>query len=173
MAIKEYISKNNYAPVCIVVDFSKYSGKPRLYVYDSVNDVVDYSAQVTHGVGKDYTSILFPKYSNIEGDNLSCVGKFRIGKYRKSRPVKDITVNAYELHGLDPTNSNAYRRHILLHDGIPQFPTFPFPCLPVSKGCFIVNNQAFKELDKVIKCMEEVHHKPVLLYCYNGVEENG
>ena len=83
-----------------------------------------------------------------------------MGRLRKMKNPK--FEKGYDLFGLDSTNSNAKERGILIHNGNPEFETFPLPCLPVSKGCFAVSNSMMEHIE-VIKKQSD---KPILLYAY-------
>lgn len=162
-SIYRFIQNEGYAPVCIVVDFSRHSGKERFYVYDAANDIVDYSATVAHGRGRNNEALLHPRYSNEPGSYLSSLGKYKIGIERK---MYSHNLRCFELDGLESTNSNARYRGILIHEGMPQLPTYPLPCPPVSEGCFVISGKTFTYLSSVVDQMEKMFHKPVLLYCY-------
>ena len=82
----------------------------------------------------------------------------------KLKPMsKPYFKEGYQLHGLDSTNSNALDRSILIHRGNLGFETFPLPCLPVSKGCFAVDDSMMKFIENI----KNQSDKPILLYAYN------
>ena len=86
--------------------------------------------------------------------------------FSKPSGIKRFYVYSFkenDLFGLDSTNSNALDRGILIHNGNPEFETFPLPCLPVSKGCFAVSNSMMKHIENIKKQSD----KPILLYAYN------
>lgn len=142
---------------CLVVDFSIYSGKDRFFLIDLTNNVIDCSSLCAHGIGKDFDCIVKPKFSNKVGSNLSSLGYYKLGISRKTR---QYNLNAIELHGLSPTNSNAYQRGILIHDGLPSKPIIGFPCLPLSQGCFTIPNYMLVHILE----LKSDYHKPILLY---------
>lgn len=146
--LEDYCKRNNLSQqYCIIVDFSIYSGKDRLFIVDLECNEILYSGLCAHGIGKDIDCIVNPKFGNENGSNYSCLGHFRIGKKRKTTKYD---LNCFELHGLDSTNSNAYSRGILIHDGMPNIKVLGLPCLPLSQGCFTITSNAFGKIDKII-----------------------
>lgn len=159
--LKEYCKRNGLDTCyCIVVDFSVYSGKERLFVVDINNNRIDVSSLCAHGIGKSFDCTVKPKFSNEIGSNLSSLGHYKLGVSRKT---SKYNLNAIELHGLDLTNSNAYARGILIHDGLPDVKIIGLPCLPLSQGCFTVTSNAF---NKITKRMSE-SGKPLMIYSTN------
>lgn len=163
--IKNFVKNNNYNEThCIVVDFSKHSGKCRYYLYNiESNKVVEFGI-VAHGIGKNNECIFTPEFSNEIGSNLSCVGKFKLGKIRKTNfTFAGKHLDCIELHGLDKTNSNAYKRGILIHTGMySDIQTFPFPCVPISQGCFTITRRMFYHTTDLMRYSD----KPILLYAF-------
>lgn len=156
--IEDYCKKHNLSQdYCIIVDYSRYSGKDRLFIVDlGINEIL-YSGLCAHGIGKDFDCIVKPKFSNENGSNLSSLGHYKLGHTRKTT---HYDLNAIELQGLDSTNSNAYSRGILIHDGMPNLSLIGVPCLPLSQGCFTVTSRTIKEIQEVMSCS----NKPLLLY---------
>lgn len=156
--ILDYCKKNqldtNY---CIIVDFSIYSGKERLFIVDIPNNRIDVSGLCAHGIGKDFDCIFRPKFSNKNGSNYSSLGHYRLGRRRKT---SQYDLNAIELHGLDSSNSNAYQRGILIHDGLPDISIIGLPCAPLSQGCFTVSDYTFD----IICNVKGDSNKAILLY---------
>lgn len=159
--IYDYCKENGYSTdYCFLTDFSKSSGIKRFYIYSfKENKIVDKSL-CAHGLGRNY-NIFKTKFSNENGSCYSSLGKYEVGRLRKMKNPK--FEKGYDLFGLDSTNSNAKERGILIHNGNPEFETFPLPCLPVSKGCFAVSNSMMEHIE-VIKKQSD---KPILLYAYN------
>ncbi len=156
--LENYCKRNNLSEkYCIIVDFSIYSGKERLFIVDLECNEIFYSSLCAHGIGKDLDCIFTPKFSNEKGSYYSCLGHFKIGMKRKTT---QYDLNCYELHGLDASNSNAYSRGILIHDGMPDIRVLGLPCLPLSQGCFTITSNAFKKINELrSKC-----DKPLLIY---------
>ena len=156
--VMEYCKKNkldtNY---CILVDFSIYSGKERLFIVDIRNNRIDVSGLCAHGIGKNYDCITTPKFSNEVGSNLSSLGHYRLGRRRKT---SKYDLDAFELHGLDSCNSNAFQRGILIHNGLPDISVVGLPCAPLSQGCFTVSNYTFDVISEV----QSDFDRAILLY---------
>lgn len=139
--------------VCVLIDMSIHSGKKRLFVYDLAKDSILKSGLVAHGCGKnpwgEDQSKTSPTFSNVNGSHLSSLGKFKIGKRGYSN--WGINVN-YKLHGLEGTNSNAYKRIIVLHGwaDVANIETYP-KGTPEGWGCPAVSNEMMTYLDKTLK----------------------
>lgn len=149
-----YINQSTYDYV-IVVDFSIHSGKNRFFMFNKDKQLV-LKSLCEHGCGNGSTKKV-PKFSNKIGSNCSSLGKFKVSGYNIMR---DKTPS-YLLDGLDSTNSNAKKRHLLIHPYyiIPDFEIYPI-YLPTSysQGCFIISPIKFKIFQKYIK------NKKVILY---------
>jgi hypothetical protein len=51
-----------------------------------------------------------PVYSNVVGSNCTSLGKYKIGK----RSYSNWGINIhYKMHGLESSNSNAFKRHVV------------------------------------------------------------
>jgi hypothetical protein len=94
-----------------IVDFGQPSTKKRLYVFDTVANSVE-AYYVAHGVGSEGAADdgMAETFSNEHGSNSSSLGIFRgldeyTGKHGRS----------LRLEGLEPTNSNALERLVVLH----------------------------------------------------------
>ncbi|MBD5282975.1 MAG: hypothetical protein HDS33_08130 [Bacteroides sp.] len=147
---------------CVIVDFSRHSGRYRYYLYDIVNDRIAEQGLVAHGGGRNGECRREPKFSNVVGSNLSSPGKYRIGRQRKTHfRIRGEHCDCLELHGLESSNSNAYSRAILIHTGLRYtFPTFPLRTIPTSHGCFTVGDEVFEATAEIVRNSG----KPVLLY---------
>lgn len=145
---------------CILVDMRIHSGKNRLFVYDFKQKKIIISGLCAHGSGGGSTSSR-PVYSNEIGSNCTSLGKYKLGKRAYSK--WGINVH-YKMHGLEKTNSNAYKRIVVLHsyDPVPGFETYPLPMFGVSSGCPVVANTTMRKIDKLIKTGE----KNILLWIY-------
>lgn len=132
----------------ILVDYGRHSFKKRLFVVDLNNGDVVMKCLCGHGRGGEST-ILKGEFSNVPGSHCSSLGHYRIGRERKmyNRPAM-----AFELDGLDKTNSNARSRAILLHKSFG----------PLSLGCITV------PLGRYNKVAELLHSQSggVILWAY-------
>ena len=72
----------------------------------------------------------------------------------------------YKLHGLEPTNDNAFKRIVVLHSYTPLLATEVYPShlpLGMSQGCPVICNETMRQIDVLLKA----ETKPVLLWIYN------
>jgi len=155
---KQYGCSEDY---CIFVDFSKPQGVDRFCIYDFKQNKIISKSLCANGRGVE-NNIFNKTFSNKPGSNYSSLGKYKTGDLRQmSNP---FFKEGYTVYGLDSTNSNAYERAILIHKGNPPFETFPFPCMPVSKGCFAVSSKMMKKIGAI----KNKTKKPILLYAYSN-----
>lgn len=125
--IKDYCHDNglneHYA---VVVDFSVPLGKHRFFVCDLNKQQIISSSLCAHGSGKGST-ITKPVFSNEAGSNCSSLGHYTItGRHKMS----STGLPSFRLKGLDPSNSNAMKRGILIHSArivsMSRLGIFPF-----------------------------------------------
>ena len=158
MRAKSFALQNGYSTnYCFFIDMSIASGKKRFFVYDLNKNVVLISGLVAHGSCKEgfLTDV---KFSNEPGSGCSSLGRYKIGeKYRGQYGV------SYKLYGLDNTNSNAYRRSVVLHgiSSIPDQEIYPKPICN-SFGCPMVSADFFTRLSYII----DRSNKPIILWIY-------
>jgi len=159
------LANNMDTNYCILVDMSIHSGKNRLFVWDFNSKKIELSGICSHGscdgtTGQGY-SYREAKFSNEPNSYCSSKGKYKIGNRGYSN--WGIHVN-YKIHGMEPTNSNAYKRIVVLHSwkAVPNEEIYP-EYAPNSLGCPMVSNEMMTLLDNKLK------HKitPVLLWIYN------
>lgn len=147
---------------CFLIDFSIHSGKKRFFVWDFKGDSIKYESLCAHGYGKNSTANK-PVFSNAEGSFCSSLGRYKVGI--RSYSKWGINVH-YKLHGLEPTNNNAYKRYVVLHSytPVPKAEIYPMHLpLGMSQGCPVINNQTMRQIDALLKALKE----PVLLWIYN------
>lgn len=159
-----YCKKNkldtNYV---ILVNMQIHSGKDRLVVWDFKGDSVLLKGLCSHGScnGKTGPGYSYEKaiFSNKKGSYCSSLGKYKIGM--RSYSSWGINVH-YKLHGLQASNSNAFKRIVVLHsyDGVPNSPVYPEHVMN-SWGCPMVSNELMTLLDAHLK-----NHKNTLLWIY-------
>lgn len=160
-AFKYCQAKGFNTQYCILVDFSIHSGKQRFFVWDFKNKAIKYSSLCCHGYGQKSTQIK-PVFSNVDGSYCSSLGKYKIGARAYSKWGINIH---YKLHGLENTNNNAFKRFVVLHSHAPVADKDIYPKhLPLgwSQGCPVINNNAMKQVDKMLKSAT----KPILLWIY-------
>ena len=161
----EFCINNDYnTDHCILVDMSIHSGKKRLHLWDFNENKVVASYLVSHGCCENQWSgdetRNSPRFSNTQDSHCSSLGKYKIG----NRGWSSFGVNInYRLHGLEPSNSNAFDRNIVFHswDMVGNMETFPTGT-PEGWGCPAVSNKAFLEIDPYLKNST----KPTLFWIY-------
>jgi len=127
-----------------VVDFSNASCVPRLHLVDMASGRVN-SLLVAHGRGSDPSHTGWVRsFSNAFGSNCSSAGAYVTGAYYAGRHGRSM-----KLHGLDPSNSNAEARAIVVHAAPYVGPDIARArgVLGRSEGCFAV---APSDLDQVL-----------------------
>lgn len=160
---KAYCKQKGFSTkYCFLVDFSIHSGKDRFFVWDFDKDSIVYSSLCCHGYGKKSTQSK-PVYSNVEGSYCSSLGRYKVG----ARAYSQWGINVhYKLHGLDKTNSNAFKRWVVLHsyDHVSEDEIYPLHLpLGYSQGCPVISNEIMRKVDKMLKDTK----KPVMLWIYN------
>ena len=162
LAAKTYcVEKGFNTNYCFLIDFSIPSGKKRFFVWDFKGDSIKYSSLCAHGYGKESTPKK-PVYSNVEGSYCSSLGKYKVGI--RSYSKWGINVH-YKLHGLESTNSNAFKRYIVLHSytPVPTLEIYPMHLpLGISQGCPVICDDVMRKVDALLKAEK----KPVLLWIY-------
>lgn len=155
-----YCKQNGYSEdYCILVDFSKPQGIKRFGIYSFSENRIIYKSLCANGRGRE-NNIFNSTFSNEIGSNYSSLGRYKVGNLVKmSNPYFG---HGYLVYGLDATNSNAYARSILIHNGNVNFETYPLPCIPASRGCFAVSSAMMRKIEKIKKQT----NKPLLLYAY-------
>lgn len=126
-----------------VVDFKKLDSELRLFIFDIENQYCD-QYLVAHGIdsgGPDATV-----FSNEIGSTCSSLGVFKTGDTFEG----EFGTSIY-LDGLEPTNSNARARGIVIHKAPHVDQGFlETPRVKRSNGSFVVNpdsyNQVFERL---------------------------
>lgn len=143
---------------------SLHSGVKRLIVWNFKTKSIVGSFLVGHGCGdnawgEDHSKAT-PKFSNADGSHLSSLGKYKIG----ARGYSNWGVHLkYFLHGLESTNSKAYKRTMVFHswEAVSDTETDPRGT-PEGWGCPVVSNNSFKLIDPLIRKSS----KPVLMWIY-------
>ena len=150
----EFFKKHNLnTDYCIFVDFSKHVGKRRYVLYDLNDRKVVHSSVCANGLNRN-------EFSNVAGSNLSSLGKYEVTSIVGKMGIGEECI---VLNGLEPTNSNARERQILIHsykDVYYNPGTYPFNVFGknLSHGCFVINKRAFRKTKRIAK--------PMLLWAY-------
>lgn len=158
-------AKNFNTDFCILIDMSLHSGVKRFFIYDFKKSEISQEYLVGHGCGtsswsEDDTKEN-PSFSNDDNSHLSSLGKYKLG----ARGYSNWGVNIkYLMHGLEESNSNALKRIIVFHSWEMMNDDEVYPNgSPEGWGCPTVSNNAFKEIDPLIKNSK----KSVLMWIYN------
>jgi hypothetical protein len=137
-------SKYN-SKIAFFIDMRIPSGKNRFFVYDLQNNKIIDQGLVAHGCGSETGIKGDLKFSNVPNSNCTSLGRYSIGTNYNGMFGK-----AYRLFGLDETNSNAFKRAIVLH----HYSAVPYEeqdhYISRSHGCPMVNEQFFKRIEKII-----------------------
>jgi len=128
--------------IAAVADFGVASGLPRFHFANLENGTVR-SFLVTHGKGSDpaHTGYL-ESFSNVPGSNATSRGAFITWEWYTGRYGTSI-----RLGGLDPDNSNALERAIVMHSAAYATPEHVarWGKLGRSDGCFAMGPGDFNE----------------------------
>ncbi len=154
---RQFVIKKGYNDViCFLVDMSLPSGQNRFFVYNFKRDTLQNSGLVTHGRCNELW-LEGRKYGNTVGCGCTSLGKYKVGYGYSGRFGL-----AYKLYGLDKTNSNAFKRYVVLHahDCVPETEVKEEICQ--SDGCPTVSPGFLQQLKPIIDRSE----KPVLLWIY-------
>ncbi|MDR0756864.1 MAG: murein L,D-transpeptidase catalytic domain family protein [Tannerella sp.] len=159
----QYCKDNGFSEkYCFLVNFGIHSGKDRFFIWDFERDTVVRSGLCAHGAGGNSTRSK-PEYSNEEGSHCSSPGRYKTGISSYSQWGIHIH---YKLHGLEPTNSNAFKRIVVLHSYsyVPDCEIYPiYLPLGYSAGCPVVSNAMMRAADELLKNSE----KPFLLWIFD------
>ena len=137
--LKSYCAEHGYnTDYGILVDYGRFSLQRRLYVYDFNKNEIVLKSLSGHGTGGDST-ILTADFSNEHGSHCSSLGHYKIGRHRYMYNRKGVP--AFELVGLDKTNSNALARGILIHPAVG----------PLSWGCVTLPVVRYHQLSEFLK----------------------
>jgi len=131
--------------IAFFVDMKIKSGKNRFFVYDLENDKILDQGLVANGSGSETKVRGELIFSNEPNSNSTSLGKYTIGK-----SYNGIFGKSYKLSGLDETNSNAFKRAIVLHaySAVPSEEQDYY--ISNSHGCPMVSENFFKRLEKII-----------------------
>jgi len=158
-ALRPFAIRRGYnTKIAFLVDMGLPSGKYRFFVADLEKDTLILEGLVAHGSG-DHTFAVEPTFSNADGSGCTSLGRYRIGA-----PYTGHFGRSYKLYGLDSTNSQAFRRNIVLHSFsyVPEAETDPYPICN-SLGCPMVSPVFLQRLKPLI---DHSSH-PILLWVFN------
>jgi len=154
---KGFAKKNHFEPsFCFLIDMSLPANHKRFFIFDLERDSIQNSGLVTHGNCNQYW-LEGRKYGNQPGCGCTSLGKYKVGNSYNGKFGL-----AFKLHGLDQTNSNAYKRYVVLHSHscVPETEVAEEICQ--SNGCPTIAAQFLKQLEVMIKKQRQ----PVLLWIF-------
>jgi hypothetical protein len=126
-----------------IADFAIPSSQPRFHLVNLGTGACE-TLLVAHGIGSDplHTGVL-QRFSNDHGSNATCEGAFLTADYYSGKHGA-----SQRLEGLDPSNSNALDRAIVVHAASYSTPAHiaKWGKLGRSQGCFAVGEV---DLEKV------------------------
>jgi len=156
--ISEFAVLNGYSTrYCFLVDMTLPSGRNRFFVYDCEKKAIIKSALVAHGCcNKSF--IARPKFSNAPDCGCTSLGKYKVGEFYHGQYGK-----SFRLYGLDNSNSNAFKRGVVIHghDCVPDGEIYP-RVLCNSFGCVMVSDNFFSKLSGIIQKSD----KPIVLWVF-------
>jgi hypothetical protein len=131
--------------IAFLVDMKIPSGKNRFFIYDLKNNKIIDKGIVAHGSGSETGVKGKLKFSNVPNSLSTSLGNYYIGNSYYGKFGK-----AYRMHGLDETNSNAFKRDIVFHYyyDVPYEEKDGYICN--SFGCPMVSKRYFEKLAKII-----------------------
>lgn len=154
---KAFAKQNHFnTSICFLIDMSLAANRKRFFVFDLKNDSIQTSGLVAHGNCNHYW-LEGRKYGNEIGCGCTSLGKYQIGRSYYGRFGL-----AFKLYGLDKTNSNAFKRYIVLHSHscVPDKEVAEEVCQ--SNGCPMVSPEFLKQLEPMIKNAKN----PLLLWIF-------
>ncbi|TMI65816.1 MAG: hypothetical protein E6H07_07880 [Bacteroidetes bacterium] len=154
----DYAAQNGLSTeYCFLIDMNQSSGHNRFFVYSYKKNSIVYSGLVAHGCCNE-SFIANPRFSNTSGSGCSSLGKYKVGEFYRGQWGK-----SFRLYGLDKSNSNAYKRAVVIHGHkcIEDKEIYP-RVLCNSFGCPMVSFKFFDKLSGII----EKSDKPILLWIY-------
>ena len=156
-ALRKYAIENGYdSTIAFLVDMQVKSGKKRFFVYDLEQMEVINCGLVAHGSGGK--SFSYNKvFSNKPGSNCTSLGMYKVGGSYQGKFGQ-----AFRLYGLEASNSNAYKRLVVLHamDCIPDDDINGILCQ--TEGCPAVSPAFLTYLQSIL----EESDIPVLLWIF-------
>ncbi|WP_457349113.1 murein L,D-transpeptidase catalytic domain family protein [Sphingomonas sp. UYP23] len=135
-ALQRHGSQVKHRDRIAIADFAQASSQPRFYLVDMANGMAT-TMLVAHGSGSDLAHTGFvQRFSNAEGSNASSEGAFLASDYYVGKHGR-----SQRLIGLDPTNSNALARALVVHAAWYANPDMlrTHGELGRSQGCFAVS----------------------------------
>jgi hypothetical protein len=143
---KKILSSTKYNQnVGFFIDMKIPSNKNRFFVYDFNQKKIIDKGLVAHGSGSEIENSNELIFSNVPNSYCTSIGMYEIGY-----SYQGMFGKAYKLYGLEPTNSKAFERFVVLHQ---------YECVPYeeqvdkicnSQGCAMVNTVFYRRLEQII-----------------------
>jgi len=158
--LKQFIRTQNgkySSKVAVFIDMKIPSKYYRFFVVNLANDSIMDRTLVAHGSGSETGTPDSLQFSNIPNSYMTSLGTYKIG----SEYIGNFG-RSFRLNGLDPTNSKALARAVVLHR---------YSCVPDeeqlypicnSLGCPMLSEGFFPEMEKYI----DASSKPLLMEIY-------
>jgi len=107
--LSRYEKTNSKSKFMIIVDFTLPSTAKRLCIVNTETRSVDFCTYSAHGVNSG--GVYATSFSNVINSRQSS-----LGLYRMSSPYYGKHGLSINLDGLDKTNSNAFKRRVVMHE---------------------------------------------------------
>jgi len=154
----DFVNRNEFSTqYCFLIDMSIPSGRNRFFVYDFQKKSIYLAGLVAHGCCNT-SFISKPRFSNAANSGCSSLGKYKVGEFYMGKYGK-----SFRLYGLDNSNSNAFKRGVVIHGygEVPDKEIYP-QVLCNSLGCPMVSYNFYNKLSNIIKKSD----RPILLWIY-------
>ena len=159
-ALKKFAEAKNFNNrYCFLINMEKKSGTKRFYIYDMDQQQVIDAGLTAHGRCNGAVFI-HRQYNNVVGGGCTSLGRYKVGvAYQGQFGL------AYKLHGLDNSNSNAFKRFVVLHSHacVPDEEVAPYPICQ-SDGCPTVSPAFLGKLANFI----DQSDRPLLMEIFDG-----
>ena len=133
---KGYVRKQKMT----IVDYSKPSNKPRLWVIDMKTNSIQAQTLVTHGVGSGKGATA-SSFSNKSGSNKTSLGTYIVGRQYSGKFGKATFVRGLERGMNDQANNRTIRIH--QYDNVMNNSynsRYPSHSVSTTEGCFGISN---------------------------------
>lgn len=156
--LRDYAKRYGYSTKYgLFADLGAFSGGERFHVVELYSGRVLHSGLVAHGHCKENAPGV--RFSNESGSNCSSEGKYIIGESYMGQFGL-----AYKLKGLEPTNSNAFGRFIVMHAHPCVYEEASHDPICESEGCPTLSPAMLETVSDLL----ESEARPVLLWVYQA-----
>jgi hypothetical protein len=140
------------------------SGVKRFIIWDFKRNDTLLTGMVSHGCGISPWMGIWskndPTFSNLPSSHCTSLGKYQVSS--RAASAWGIGIK-YFLIGLEASNSNAYKRDVVLHswEQVPDKEPYP-DGTPEDWGCPAVSNATMRKVDVLLR----THKRHLLLWIY-------